>query len=325
MLSHAHPFDPTYGYDLDALLKVGSPEPPADFQAFWRDTYDAALAQPLVIDRRPSDAPAMEHFEIFDIHLTSFGGQRVGGWLLTPRHERPQRGVVAGHGYGGCAAPSLPDALEKTPTAWLLMCSRGLPARSLIDGLRGEAAWHVLRGIDSRETYIHRGCVADVFASASALLEMFPQVEGDLCYRGTSFGGGIGALALATDRRFRRAYLGVPSFGNHPLRVTLACVGSGAAVRRKWQSNPAVLEVLRYFDAATAARFIQAPTLFGCALFDPAVPPPGQFAVHNAAACEKRLHVRDAGHHDWPGAAAQEQAVAQAVQAWFEGEGDRRQ
>ena len=52
-----------------------------------------------------------------------------------------------------------------------------------------------------------------------------------LDYMGISFGGGIGALALPWDERFHRAHLNVPSFGHHPLRLTLPepdTTGSGS-------------------------------------------------------------------------------------------------
>ncbi|SCD73188.1 cephalosporin-C deacetylase [Streptomyces sp. BpilaLS-43] len=55
-------------------------------------------------------------------------------------------------------------------------------------------------------------------------------------------------------------------------------------------------DVLRYFDAATAAARLELPTLVAAALFDPAVPPPGQFAVHNALPGPRELLVLRAGH-----------------------------
>jgi cephalosporin-C deacetylase len=44
MFRHAYPFDPTHEYDLDALLAVVPPDPPADFAAFWRDLQARAGA-----------------------------------------------------------------------------------------------------------------------------------------------------------------------------------------------------------------------------------------------------------------------------------------
>jgi cephalosporin-C deacetylase len=159
---------------------------------------------------------------------------------------------------------------------------------------------HVLHGIESRETYIHGGCAADIWCAASALIEMVAEAAQRLDYIGGSFGGGIGALALPWEERFTAAHLAVPSFGNHPLRLTLPCVGSGESVRQHHTSHPELVEVLRYFDAAIAARHIKMPAQVAAALFDPAVPPPGQFAVYNAIPEPKELFVLAAGHFAHP-------------------------
>jgi cephalosporin-C deacetylase len=189
--------------------------------------------------------------------------------------------------------------------------------RSARPDLPGTAAWHVLHGIESRQTYMHRFCAADLWAAATALLTLAPEAGAWLEYYGESFGGGMGALALAWDDRFRRGTLLVPSFGNHPLRLTLPCVGSGAAVRVYYKHHPEVTEILAYFDAATAARHIRIPVFCGNALMDPAVPPPGQFAVHNGLAGAKRLHVSPAGHFPWPGEGEANRRRGAAIAAWL--------
>jgi cephalosporin-C deacetylase len=127
----------------------------------------------------------------------------------------------------------------------------------------------------------------------------------------------MGALALPWDDRFRKAVLDVPSFGNHPLRVTLPCVGSGEAVRLLYAKRPQIMSVLRYFDSAVAARHIRVPTLVGCALFDPAVPPPGQFAVFNCLGSAKSLFVRPAAHFDFPEGAKVDEDFFSTSDAWF--------
>ncbi len=138
-----------------------------------------------------------------------------------------------------------------------------------------------------------------------------------LDYLGISFGGGIGALALPWDERFHRAHLNVPSFGHHPLRLTLPCVGSGEAVRRYQQHTGRVLETLRYFDAAVAARYLKIPVHVAAARFDPAVPPPGQFAIYNALAGQRELFVLEAGHFDHAGQVAENGRLLDALAYFF--------
>ncbi|MFF5333032.1 acetylxylan esterase [Streptomyces sp. NPDC013181] len=293
--AHEYPFDPAYGYTLDALKSVPAPPAPDDFAAFWRERYAAARA----VATDPVVGALVEERDgvrVHEVAYTSVGGVRLGGWLVLP--DGPVRhGFVVGHGYGGRAEPGRDVPLPLPASAAILPCVRGMGTRGLVAGIPDVADGHVLHGIGARDTYVIGDCAADLWCAASALGELVPETAGTgLGYVGESFGGGLGALALPWDERFAAVQLTVPTFGNHPLRLTLPCAGSGESVRGHHAAHPEVTEVLRYFDAATAATFLERPTLVAAALFDPAVPPPGQFAVYNALAGERELLVSTAGH-----------------------------
>src|SRR5699024_2185058 len=239
----------------------------------------------------------------------SLGGVRLGGWVAEPK-DRPARvGVVISHGYGGREEPEL--AGSPAGGAVRYPVARGLPSVSLLPQLYRPEHGHVLEGIESMHTYVVGGCAADIWCAASALRQIAGQIS--LVYAGASFGGGQGGLAVPWDERFVAAALRVPSFGQYDVRLSLPCPGSGEIVREYVQWHPRAREVLRYCDAATAARYLQVPTLFACALWAPAVPPPGQFAVYNAArealGEDARLQVLSAGHEDTYPTAAAEGAV----------------
>ncbi len=291
-------FDPTYGYDLDALLQVGAPPPPEDFASFWQARYARALAvspRPRITD---TGETLEEHWRVFDLQYTSTEGVTIGGWLLRPVGGTVTRGFVMGHGYGGRDAPEVP--LPDPYAAYLLPCLRGI-GRSRLPGIPERDIEHVLHGIESRDSYIHGGCVEDIWLAVSALLDLFPQVSGHVGYLGGSFCGGLGALAIPWDERIKRGFLEVPSFGNQPLRLKLPTNGSGKAVSAYVSQYPRTAsEVLPYYDAATAACFIRVPMLCACAKFDPAVAPPGQFAVYNAIRSEKKLFALQYGHFEHP-------------------------
>jgi cephalosporin-C deacetylase len=301
-MQHSFPFDPTYGYDEAALRSVGSPPAPADFESFWRDTYALAKNVPLNPARRLiRESRRMKIYEVeFDAWHRD-GPIRIGGWMTVPSELKVDSGIVVGHGYGGRAGPDLSPLIATA--AAIYPCARGFNRSARMD-IPNTADRHVMHGIESRETYLHRGCVVDLWAAAWALCDLEPKAADWLCYAGASFGGGIGALALPWEPLFKRAFLDVPSFGHHPLRLTMRCVGSGEAVRQSGGEKH--LPVLQYFDSATAAGHVRIPTLVAAALFDPAVPPPGQFAVHNCLAGPKSLFVRQAAHFDWAGQAAED-------------------
>ncbi|MEU1472010.1 acetylxylan esterase [Streptomyces sp. NPDC005761] len=319
---HDFPFDPAYGRTLDELMAVPAPSAPEDFADFWRARYDAARE----VVTAPEVGPLEDERDGVRIHgvtYTSVGGVRLGGWLALPVEGAAagpvRHGFVVGHGYGGRqeAGPDVPLPLPSS--AAILPCVRGMGARGLVAGIPDVSAGHVLHGIESRDTYVIGDCVADLWCAASALGELVPELAGPgrLGYLGESFGGGLGALALPWDDRFAAAQLTVPTFGNHPLRLTLPCAGSGESVRARHREHPEVVEVLRYFDAATAAESVKLPTLVAAALFDPSVPPPGQFAVHNALAGERELLVLPAGHFEYEGLAQDVAGLVAARRAFF--------
>ena len=307
------PAEPTCSHDLERLLTVPAPEGPADFGDFWRRTFDEARQVPLRVERREIASPHAE-MKVWEVEFDSLDGVRIGGWITMPADGKLVRGVVAGHGYGGRPAP---DPSEPGPPAVSIYpCARGFDRSARAD-IPNHAAAHVRHGIGNRGTYVHRGCAADLWCAASALIELYPEIEGALHYTGFSFGGGIGALALPWDKRFRTAYLDVPSFGNHPLRVQLPSTGSGESVRLYYKRHPEVLEVLAYFDAAPPARHIHIPVFVSAALSDPAVPPPGQFAVYNGLAGRKELYVRKASHCEYPEAEREWRELWSLVPEWF--------
>jgi len=315
MFTHTCPFDPTYGYSLSTLQSISAPPPPGDFEMFWRDTYEQTLAVPLDLVTRRIQIPELKNRgEAFEVEYQSFGPHRTTAWLTVPNIRPLARGVVWSHGYGERGGPDLdwygPPAVQIFP------CARGLGRSNWPGGPRDVPA-HVTHGIASRETYIHRLNITELWSAASVLLHLFPDIAGHLDYAGGSFGGGIGAMVIPWEKRFRRAYIDMPSFGHHPIRLECTCQGSGEAVRLHYQRHPEIAETLRYYDSATHSLFTTTPTLVAPALFDPAVPPPGQFAVANALACEKKVFIRQAAHFDWPGATAEHENLCRELNAWF--------
>jgi cephalosporin-C deacetylase len=159
---------------------------------------------------------------------------------------------------------------------------------------------HVIHKIESRDQYVLRGATVDTWLAASVLLELFPDTTENLNYTGCSFGGGMGALALPWDHRFKHAYLDIPTFGHHHLRLKYESLGSGESVRKFYDTHPDIIETLRYYDAALSAKYIKIPVVCTPALFDPVVVPPGQFAIANALNSQSETIILPTGHFDSP-------------------------
>jgi len=209
---------------------------------------------------------------------------------------------------------------ETTPTgkvaAYLFLCYRGL-AKSRLDGIPEEPQYHVLYDLHDKDNYILRGCVEDTWMAISAAEALFPEAKDHIGFMGISFSGGIGALAIPWDKRIKKAHLHVPSFGHHPLRMSLPTWGSANAVQDFQKHNPNVLETLRYYDAAIAAGYSDIPVHIAAALADPFVAPPGQFAIYNNLSSHKELFVLEKGHTDYPGHLSDQAHLLRNLEVFF--------
>lgn len=307
-------FDPTYGYSLQQLLAVKAPKEPKDFDDFWQTRYQKALT----VAPQPQTRIVNENrlgWRLFEISYSSTDNIINRGWLLLPFTDVIKRGFIIGHGYGGHNDPVFHLPFENA--VLLFPGFRGL-ALSAQPNIPSEPYYHVQHNINQIDRYILGGCVEDVWLAVSALLYLFPGVAGHLAYLGISFSGGIGALALAWEQRIARGHLNTPSFGNHPLRLRLTSQGSAHSLQQYYRAHKKqTLKTLRYYDAALAAKRITIPMHCACALFDPCVAPPGQFAIYNALAGTRQLFTLTAGHHDYPEQKRQEIELIHELDAFF--------
>ena len=313
MFAHNFPFDPTYGYTELDLLSVGLPESPLDFAAFWTETFRANASIALNTHVVQSDS-AHPGFDLSIAEFDTLGGYRIGAWIAYPKSGDIESAIVISQGYGGRSAPDfsqIPQGL-----AAIFPCAPGFGLSAHPD-LPDDKMGHVIHRIDDRDAYLIRPCVTSIWSATTLLLELFPDAIGRIYFRGASFGGGIGALALPWDDRLTKAHLKVPTFGNHPIRNVCPCEGSGKAAAEHVAANPCASSVLAYYDAATAASYIRIPVHGAPALFDPKVPPPGQFAVTNALPNTAQIRILKAGHFEYPGQQEENAALNDDLAAWF--------
>lgn len=306
---HSYPFDPSHGYTLEQLLAMTPPEEPVGFADFWKATYAEATASVPPYTTREIWSP-LPNGRLFEIRTVSYGGVPVTLWISRP--EKSHGAIVWGQGYGNGVWPiSDPDFTS------CIVGVRGLGPSTQRD-IPWDVQKHVLHGIESKETYVWRGIIADMWVSLSILLDLFPDCADNVNFRGGSMGGAIGALGVPWDHRFRTASLDVPTFGHHPVRATLPCAGSGKALGLHCAEHPESLDVLAFFDAAIAAKYLRVPTICSPAKFDPLVQPPGQFAVANAIPRDMAdIYVTEAGHFAYPEETPLREKIDRAIQRLF--------
>ena len=288
-IDHNFEFDPTNGKNQTELLAIKPGIPPEGFEDFWRQHYAQVTAKkPDYTVESELWSPRNDE-KIYRVRVRNYDG--VEFVMFISRPENSCGGLVVGQGYGNPGTPYL--SLYNLTTAFA--CVRGL-GFSQSKTIPWQVNEHVLYGIADKYTYILYGVIADQWMTASVLLDMFPDTAGNLNYTGSSMGGGMGALLLPWDNRFKAAYLNVPTFGAE-IRFDYQSVGSGEACRNYIKAHPEAKDVLAWFNASAAAKYIKIPVCTAPALFDPCVAPVGQFSVANAIADEyKKLFIRDVGH-----------------------------
>lgn len=305
------PFDASYGHSLETLRAIAPIAPPEGFAERWMRWRDEA--------RQVDDAPVVLSVDseagrrASVIEYSGVDGTRLRAWFVEPVSGAARVGVVHSHGYGGRDAIDLSRVPDDA--AAIFPVARGLPTLNAGVGAPEPRDEHVLAGIDDPDRYVLGLCARDLWLAADALLTLTG--DAPLYYVGESFGGGIGSLALPWDDRYVGATLIVPSFGQYDERLAVSCVGSGEAVREHVAAHPEARETLRWFDASSSMTLTRVPVRVEAALWDPYVPPQGQFAVANAVGTLD-LEVLPAGHADYPGSDAVTAAAIRGGRAHLE-------
>ncbi len=306
-------FDPSYGYDLSALLEIEAPHGSERFCRFWRANFERLKEhQPKPKIRHTGQSVGA--FELYSLCYFSTDQVEIKGWALIPSHHPINSVIIVGHGYGGCEPPD--GDVPVNDAAYLYICYRGI-SRSQVDGIPEDPNYHVLYNIDDRDNYVIRGCIDDTWLAVTSAELLFPAVKEHIGFMGISFSGGIGALAAPWDKRIKKVHLQVPTFGNQPLRLALPSLGSAKAVQHFYQKHPFVVDTLGFYDAATAAEYISVPVHIAAALADPYVAPPGQFSIYNSLKSERQLYVLDKGHMDYPEYKQQQTELMSELKTFF--------
>jgi cephalosporin-C deacetylase len=311
---HDYAFDPSYGFDENALLEVSPGEAPEDFPEFWKDKYQQSLEITPYLSLQDT-GQVHNHWRVFDCYYNSTNGMRIGGWLLLPTDGPVNGALISAHGYGGIDTPDTSWRLQNT--ALLFPVVRGM-GRSAKPPISSEPQWHVQHNIQDKHQYIIGGCVQDLWCGVSALLSLFPQIVGRIGLIGSSLGGGLGIFACGFDARIRRCHFHLPTFGNTKLRMGLPTRGSTQALRELAKTSPDLIAAtMPYFDASCAARYLTQPSYWALALFDPFVAPPGQFSAYNACPSQKQYHLLKAGHFVYLGQGRQLRDLRRELERFF--------
>jgi cephalosporin-C deacetylase len=287
---------------------------PADFDAFWRESIAQARAVGGEATLRPVDSPITE-LVIEDLTFPGFGGEPIRAWVTRPvRAEGPLPTVIEYLGYnGGRGAPGERLQWASAGYVHVLMDTRGQGSGWGSGGDTPDphgsgpaVAGFMTRGILDPQEYFYRRVFVDAVRLVDAVGDL-PFVEASrIAVTGVSQGGGIALAVGGLVRGLRAVMPDVPFLCDfrHSVGVAMGApfteISAYLAVHRDRVDR--VFATLAYFDGASLARRIDAPTLMSVALMDEVVPPSGMFGAYNEiTVADRQLEVYGFNGHEGGG------------------------
>ena len=293
-----------------------SPEEPADFDAFWKQTLDAAAAaatEPVAV---PYDA-GLATVEVYDVTFSGWAGQPVKAWLLLPRHRTgPLPAVVQYIGYnGGRGVPWEWLTWSAAGYAHLVMDNRGQGGGGKTtadtpdvapEGHGSSSPGFLTRGIEDPAKHYYRRLITDAVRAVDAAKQL-PDVDPErVAVLGGSQGGGL-ALAVAGLRDdVAGAIADVPFLSHYRRASQITDLGPYSEIARWLKGHRFEIETamrtLSYFDATNFAARATCPGWFSVALMDKIGPPSTVFAAYHRYGGPAQIEVFPYNEHEGGGA-----------------------
>jgi cephalosporin-C deacetylase len=172
------------------------------------------------------------------------------------------------------------------------------------DGVDVSAHGYVLTGIDSPETSIVRGAVADYLQAIRTAEMLLDGRASSVTCHGFSFGAALALMGAALSERAGFLAAGQPTFGWNAERRRIALAGSTREINEYVAAHPRqrdrVMDTLEYFDTVHFASLVRCPALVGIGLDDDVVPSRTVLAVVNHMRCPLELRLLPVSHSNDP-------------------------
>ncbi len=295
-----------------APLEVQSPlTKKQDFEQFWQSTLNTLklTAPDFRIIAKPSLYTA--DYEVFLVEMQSLGNVKVRGWYRRPKGKTKVPVILQLPSLGGAFYNV--GSLEDRP-------KHGVPIDFAVFSLnvRGHGNskeyldvgtdYHriISHGLESRETYIYRGAIADCIRALD-FLDTRPEIDQQkIAVEGASQGGALSLFTAGLDKRVSLCAPDVPFLSDiENLFVLTNWVSE--EMKRYQKTTPSlstwrVQYNLSYFDTKNFAAQITAPVLMSIGLQDTTCPALTGLATYNKISAIKKLYIYPLGGHQGGGA-----------------------
>lgn len=255
---------------------------PADFDAFWDETFAATAATPLQVEIEPAPLFSTPTTRVSRVWFRSYGGLRIMAWFVRPANDAKVPVVLTFPGYSQSVGPQRFWADEGFAALNVTVRGHEWSDAEYRPGFPGL----ILDGVEDRATSGYRGVYVDAWRAVDVLKEL-PNLDLDRVYaRGASQGGGLTLLVAATCPEVKAAAPDVPflcAIRDALTRTQSYPYGEVNDYLRMYpEKRDAVLRTLDGIDIVHFAPRITAPLLVGIGLKDDVCPPETGFALLNA-------------------------------------------
>ncbi|PJF40435.1 MAG: acetylxylan esterase [Chloroflexi bacterium] len=284
---------------------------PSDFDHFWQETLRATRQHPLDAQFEPIDF-GLRTVETYDVTFSGYGGQRVKGWLLLPRHREGTLPCVVEYiGYGGGRGFPIDWLVwSSAGYAHFIMDTRGQGSRWLHgdtpdipqDGANPHFPGFMTQGILDPKTYYYRRLFTDGVRAVEAVRSHSAINAERIAITGRSQGGGITIAVSGLDANVQVAMPDVPFLCHYKRATEITDSHPYVEISHFCQAHrdkvDTVFETLSYFDGVNFAARAKARAFFSAGLMDEICPPSTVYAAYNHYAGDKDIRVWEYNHHE---------------------------